>query len=314
MSFASHTKKELTSLDVSDCCAKSELSALIRMNGVVSLANRKFVVDVKTENAAIARRIYALIKQLYDLHVDWLVRRKMKLKKNNVYIARITEEASVILEDLKIMVGPFNFVHEVEPALIVNDCCKRAYLRGAFLAGGSINNPETSAYHLEIISIYEEHANSINSLMNSFELNSKVLERKKGFLCYIKESEKISDFLTVVGAHYALMHFEDARIMRDMRNNVNRITNCDNANINKTVSAAGRQVDNINLIDEKVGLDSLSEKLREVAVARIKNHDAPLKELCEIIGISKSGLNHRLKKIDALAEQLRAGISIDEMK
>lgn len=309
MSFASHTKKELTSLDVSDCCAKSELSALIRMNGVVSLANRKFVVDVKTENAAIARRIYALIKQIYDLHVDLLVRRKMKLKKNNVYIVRITEKANQILDELRIMGESFSFVNQIDETLIEKECCKRAYLRGAFLAGGSVNNPETSAYHLEVFSIYEEHCNSINDLMNLYGLSSKVLERKKGFICYIKESEKISDFLTVVEAHYALMHFEDARIMRDMRNNVNRITNCDNANINKTVSAAGRQVDNINLIDKELGLGSLPEKLREVAYARIQYHDAPLKELCEIVGISKSGLNHRLKKLDAIADGLRSGLS-----
>ncbi len=314
MSFASQTKKELTSLETDSCCGLAELSALIRMNGSVSFSNRKIVVDVQSENAAIARRIYSLLKEQFQVQVELLVRKKMKLKKNNVYIVRLMERSKEILEKLQIIEKDFSIVHEINEQLVTKDCCKRAYLRGAFLAGGSVNNPETSAYHLEIFSLYEEHNDSLHKLLEHFDLNSKTLERKKGYICYIKEAEKISEFLTVVEAYHALLHFEDVRIIRDLRNSANRLANCDNANINKIVHAAGRQVDNIKLIDAKLGLSALPDRLQEVARVRVEFPEAPLKELCELIQseqISKSGLNHRLRKIDEIADKLRAGIHVD---
>ncbi len=313
MSFASQTKKELTSLESNQCCQLAELSALIRMNGSVSFSNKSVVVDVQTENAAIARRIYTLLKSHFVIQVNLLVRKKMKLKKNNVYIVRIIEQAKEVLEKLRIMIDGFQFQHAIDKKLVKKECCKRAYLRGAFLAGGSVNNPETSAYHLEVFSLYEEHNNSLHQLMEHFDLKSKPLERKKGFICYIKEAEKVSEFLTVVEAYHALLHFEDVRIIRDLRNSANRLANCDNANINKIVSAAGRQVDNIRLIDEKIGIAALPERLREVARIRLENPETPLKELCDLMQsekISKSGLNHRFSKIDEIAEKLRLGISV----
>lgn len=150
VSFASETKKELTNLEVKDCCAKAELSALIRMNGSLAFSNRNLTVDVQTENAAIARRIYVLLKKSYNVTVELLVRKKMRLKKNNVYIVRLVEKARFLLEDLKILNEGFTFTHNISEELVKKKCCKRSYLRGAFLAGGSINNPETSSYHLEI--------------------------------------------------------------------------------------------------------------------------------------------------------------------
>lgn len=310
MSFASITKKELTQLETDDCCEKSELAALIRMNGSIFLTNMMMTVDVQTENAAIARRIYTLIKKVFQTNVELLVRKKMKLKKNNVYIVRITKDAKKILEDLKIVNETFAFTREISPQLIEEDCCKRAYLRGAFLAGGSVNHPETSSYHLEIFSLYEDHNRSLCELMNHYHLNAKMLERKKGFIVYLKEGEKISDFLKLIGATQALFKFEDVRIMKDMRNSVNRLVNCETANLNKTVGAAMRQVENIKYIEKKVGLDVLPDKLREIAELRLKHQDLTLKELGEIIPsgkVSKSGVNHRLRKIDDFANKLRAG-------
>ncbi|HYK71780.1 MAG TPA: DNA-binding protein WhiA, partial [Pseudoneobacillus sp.] len=195
MSFASETKKELTTLDIKDCCGKSELSALIRMNGSLSYSNRKLIVDIQTENAAIARRIYTLIKRNFEVPVELLVRKKMRLKKNNVYIVRLKDKAKEILEDLKILGEGFTFVHDISQELVKKKCCRRSYLRGAFLAGGSVNNPETSSYHLEVFSLYKEHNDSLCELMNTFGLNSKTLERKKGFITYLKEAEKITEFL-----------------------------------------------------------------------------------------------------------------------
>ena len=313
MSFASETKKELTNLEVKSCCAQAELSALIRMNGSLSFSNRKLTLDIQTENAAIARRIYTLIKKSYDAAVELLVRKKMRLKKNNVYIVRLVDKARSILEDLKILNEDFSFVRRISDDLIKKKCCKRSYLRGAFLAGGSINNPETSSYHVEIFSLYKEHNDSLCELMNIFHLNWKTLERKKGFITYLKEAEKITEFLSVIGAHNALLRFEDVRIVRDMRNSVNRLVNCETANLNKTIGAAIRQVENIRLIDEVVGLDTLPEKLREIARLRVDYQDVTLKELGEMVSggkISKSGINHRLRKIDEIAEKLRAGQSV----
>lgn len=310
MSFASETKKELTNLEINHCCVQSELSALIRMNGSMSFSNRKMIVDIQTENAAIARRIYTLIKKSYQVQVELLVRKKMRLKKNNVYIVRLSQQAREILEDLKILGEGFTFTHHISRELIKKKCCRRAYLRGAFLAGGSVNNPETSSYHLEIFSLYNEHNDSLCEVMNMFGLNGKTLERKKGYITYLKEAEKIIEFLNIIGAHNALLRFEDIRIVRDMRNSVNRLVNCETANLNKTIGASLRQVENIKLIDQTVGLHILPEKLREIAELRVSYQDVTLKELGEMVAggaISKSGINHRLRKIDEIAEKLRTG-------
>lgn len=310
MSFASETKKELTQVEAEDHCLKAEVSALIRMNGSLSFANKQLSLDVQTENAAIARRLYTIMKKLYPYTVELLVRKKMRLKKNNVYICRVREGARELLTDLEIISNDFQFHHSISRTLIKRNSQKRAYLRGAFLAGGSVNNPETSSYHLEIYSLYKEHGEALMDLMNEFHLNAKTIERKKGFVTYLKEAEKISDFLSIVGAHQAMMKFEDVRIVRDMRNSVNRIVNCETANLNKTIGAALRQVDNIRFIENTIGLDQLPEKLREIARLRVEYQDVTLKELGEMVStgvVSKSGVNHRLRKIDEIADALRRG-------
>ncbi|WP_409302657.1 DNA-binding protein WhiA [Peribacillus sp. SCS-155] len=318
MSFASETKKELTTLEEKECCGRAELCALIRMNGSLSFSNRKLVVDIQTENAAIARRIYTLIKSSYEVQVELLVRKKMKLKKNNVYIVRMSGGGQEVLNDLKILDGGFVIQHTISQDLVAKKCCKRAYLRGAFLAGGSVNNPETSSYHLEIFSLYKEHNDALCKLMNDgFNLKAKTLERKKGHITYLKEAEKIADFLSIIGAHSALLRFEDVRIVRDMRNSVNRLVNCETANLNKTIGASLRQVENIQYIEKTVGLSILPEKLREIAELRVAFQDVTLKELGEMVSggnISKSGINHRLRKLDEIAERLRAGESFSAQK
>lgn len=307
MSFAAQTKKELTLIEGDPCCERAELSSLIRMNGTVQLSSRKVVLDITTENAAIARRIYSLIKKQFAVHTELLVRKKMQLKKNNVYIVRIPNGVQEILKALRIVSEGFLFNDSIDEEIIRNPCCKRSYLRGAFLAGGSVNNPEGSSYHLEIATMYEGHCKALVELASGFNLNARCIERKKGFIFYIKEGEKIIELLNIIGAHQALFKFEDVRIMRDMRNSVNRIVNCETANLNKTIGAAVRQIDNIKFLQRTIGLENLPEKLREVAEIRLQHPDINLTEVGDLLRnkVSKSGVNHRLRKIDELAEKLR---------
>ncbi|MGX7328681.1 DNA-binding protein WhiA [Enterococcus bulliens] len=307
MSFAAEVKKELTGLEVHREHAKAELAALIRMNGSLSLANHQFILNVQTENAAIARRIYSLLKDHYDVKSELLVRRKMKLKKNNVYIVRLKQDTQRILTDLDIMDGMMFHTH-VSDEIMGNSQKMRSYLRGAFMASGSVNNPETSRYHLEIYSLYEEHNQDICEMLNFFQLNARTLERRNGYISYLKGAEQIADFFVVIGATNSMLKFEDVRIVRDMRNSVNRLVNCETANMNKTIDAASKQLQNISFIEDTVGLSALPEKLQEIAELRLENPEVSLKELGEMIpsgAISKSGINHRIRKINEFAERLR---------
>ena len=306
VSYASEVKQELTKLVVHPEHARVELSALLRMNGSLSLQNHHFVLTAQTENAAIARRIFYLIKQKYGIESELLVRKKMKLKKNNQYLVRLKYDTNRVLTDLDILDESGLSINTDVPEEVLNeDQRMRSYLRGAFLATGSVNNPETSRYHLEIYSLYEDHNEGIAQMMNYFHLNARTTKRRNGYIVYLKEAEKIADFLQLIGATNSMLKFEDIRIVRDMRNSVNRLVNCENANINKTVAAAERQIENIKHLQATVGLDSLPDKLREIAVLRLENPEVSLKELGEMVPsgpISKSGINHRLRKLNELAE------------
>jgi len=306
VSYASEVKQELTKLVVHPEHARVELSALLRMNGSLSLQNHHFVLTAQTENAAIARRIFSLIKQKYGMESELIVRKKMKLKKNNQYLVRLKHDTNKVLTDLDILDESGLSINTDVPEEVLNeDQRMRSYLRGAFLATGSVNNPETSRYHLEIYSLYETHNEGIAQMMNHFHLNARTTKRRNGYIVYLKEAEKIADFLQVIGATNSMLKFEDIRIVRDMRNSVNRLVNCENANINKTVAAAERQIENIKHLQATVGLDSLPDKLREIAVLRLENPEVTLQELGEMVpsgSISKSGINHRLRKLNELAE------------
>lgn len=307
MSYASEVKKELTGLQVHLDNAKAELMALIRMNGSLGIANRNMILNVQTESPAIARRIYSLLKRFYQVESEIVVRRKMKLKKNNQYVVRLRYHAQEILSDLGILEG-FQIKEKVPMALLKDDLMIRSYLRGAFLAGGSVNNPETSRYHLEIYSLYEEHNEMIAQMINRYHLNARTTARRSGYIVYLKEAEKIAEFLQLIGATNGMLKFENIRIVRDMRNSVNRLVNCENANMDKVANASNCQIENIRLIDSMVGLDSLPEKLRAIAETRLAHQEVSLKELGVLVPggpISKSGVNHRLRKLNAYAEELR---------
>ena len=316
MSYASQVKKELTNLEVHPEHARAELSALIRMNGSLSLAQHHFILNIQTENPAIARRIYSLLHQLYTVDSELVVRRKMKLQKNKQYIVRLRQHVQAILADLRIVQkDSFQIRTDISEDIWSSQQRARSYLRGAFLAGGSVNNPETSRYHLEIYTLYEDQNQGLVKLMNQFQLNARATQRRNGFIVYLKEAEKISDFLQIIGATASMLKFEDIRIVRDMRNSVNRLVNCENANINKTIKAAAKQVANIRYYQENFGLEKLPVKLKEIAELRLANPEVSLTELAQMVPggpISKSGINHRLRKLNTLNEQKRSTSEISD--
>lgn len=313
MSFSSSTKNELSRIPIEDnCCALAELAALARMNVTIKISrNNKIVLKFTTENAAIARRIFSLIKHIYDTSIEVLVRRNKQLKKNNNYLVVVNEDGipEKILEDVRFVTETtsyFNPNYAIPEDIVANRCCKRAYIRGAFLGGGSITNPEKT-YHLEFVTSSEEHAKDLSELINSFGLNSKIVLRKDNYVVYIKEGEQIVDILNIIGAHQALLKLEDIRVLKNVRNNINRLVNCETANLSKTIDASMRQIENIKLIEDTIGLKKLPHSLREIAELRLQYREASLKELGSMLNppVSKSGVNHRFRKIEKIAEDLR---------
>ena len=314
MSFSAQTKNELSRLPIEDrCCALAELSAMVRMNATIEISSDdKMKLKFVTENAAIARRTFTLLKILYDTCVEVMVRKNRQLKKNNSYVVYIRDSAFTekVLKEVgfKLDTSSNYFITEysVPDSLIENRCCRRAYLRGSFLGSGSISNPE-KAYHIEFVANTEEYALSLSEIINSFELNSKIIKRKDSFVIYIKEGEQLVDLLNIMGAHQALLKFEDIRVLKDVRNNINRLVNCETANLSKTIDASVRQVENIEYIRDRVGLDKLPKNLEEIALARLENRDASLKELGTKVNppVGKSGVNHRLRRIEDFAVSLR---------
>lgn len=314
MSFSSTTKNELSRIELKEnCCALAELAALVRMNGTIQIVGMKKInLKFTTENAAIARRIFSILKLIYDSDVEVMVRRNRQLKKNNNYHIVVNDKkiSSRILEDVGFInkdgSNLFNPKYKLPKKIISKRCCRRSYVRGAFLGGGSISNPEKT-YHLEFVTNNEEHAKDLSEIINSFDLNSKIVLRKDNFVVYIKEGEQIVDLLNIIGAHQALLKLEDIRVLKDVRNNINRIVNCETANLGKTIDASMRQIEQIQILKTKLGLNKLPGNLREIAEVRLDNPDASLKEIGEMLNppIGKSGVNHRFRKLEQLAEEIR---------
>lgn len=307
MSFAAQTKKELTAIVNEPCCTLAELQALVELNGKVRLVDGRRMLEVETENVSTARRIYTELRKAIGVHPEVSVRKKMRLKKNNVYSVRLLQGVDQALTGLSLVAeadGSIRLIHSIPN----KTCCRRAYLRGAFLAAGSVNDPGSNSYHLEMTVQSILQAQRIQDLTAEYELRPKVIPRKNGFVVYLKEGEKIVEFLSVIGAHQALLRFEDVRILKGMRNQVNRLVNCETANMNKTIGAAVRQLDVIQTIDERMGLHNLPDHLREVAEMRRRFPDANLQELVDRMQnrVTKSGLNHRLKKLEQIADNLRS--------
>lgn len=313
MTYSARVKNEISKIIMEDkCCKLAELSALIKMTGTVQIHGRNNIgIKLSTENASIARMIFTLIKEIFDINTKVTVRRNKQLKKNNNYTLYIDTQtgAEEILLETGIMTKTEEGIkinYKLPHKLVKKACCKKAYLRGVFLGGGSISDPEKT-YHLELVTNNSEYAESIKKLINSYELNAKVVDRKGNFVVYLKEGEQIVDYLNIIGAHKALLGLENVRIYKEMRNNVNRIVNCETANLSKIVNASMRQIKNIELIKERIDFDNIPENLAEVAELRLKYPDSSLKELGEMMNppIGKSGVNHRLRKLDEIAEKIK---------
>ena len=299
MSFTSVVKNELSKLELDKIEAITELSAILRNNAKYDKS-----IKISTENASVARHIFKLFKDLYDVSFKVTVRQGYNYNKNYIYILETSCNLDIIKDlDLENSI-PSDFI-------IGDDTLKRAYIRGLFIASGSINDPKKSRYHLEIIVDSMVYANFINDLLNSYDLNSKVIRRDNRYMIYIKEAEKIGDFLRMVGAINALLYYEDIRIYRDHKNMTNRINNCEQANVDKIIMTANNQVNDIELIRDKAGLELLDDKCYLAANYRLKYREVSLTELSEImtietgVSITKSGLHHRFNKIKELANKLR---------
>ncbi|HYE81493.1 MAG TPA: DNA-binding protein WhiA [Clostridia bacterium] len=313
MTFSSITKNEISKIVVTNkCCQLALLSALIKMTGTVQIHGvNKIGVRLSTENASIARMLFSLLKSCYEINTRVVVRKNKHLKKNNNYTLYIDSDMGS-LEILK-MTGilqdsekGLKLNYKLPHQLIKKACCKKVYLRGVFLGGGSISDPEKT-YHLELVTNNEDFAEDIKELLNHYELGAKVVARKGNHVVYIKEGEHIVKFLNIIGAHNALLSLENVRIYKEMRNNVNRIVNCETANLDKTLNASLRQIENIIYIKDAMGLDKLPAGLAEIAELRLEYKEASLKELGEMMSpqVGKSGVNHRLRKLDQIAENLR---------
>ncbi len=313
MSFSMETKNELSRLIPENyCCQLAELSALIRMSGTIQLAGfQKVNVRIATENAAIARKIIKLLKACFGAHTELMVRKNRVLKKNNNYMMVINSSAGAndILQTLGILRKEdeqFSIDYSIPTELLEKRCCKRAYLRGAFLGSGSVSAPEKT-YHLELVTSSEEHSEDLKNLINEFDLGAKIVQRKNSYVVYLKEGDQIVDLLNIIGAHNALLNLENIRIVKQVRNNVNRIVNCETANLSKIVNASVRQNENIEYIERTHGFKILPDGLREIAELRLEFKEASLKELGQMLTppVGKSGVNHRLRKIDKIAEKIK---------
>ena len=308
MTFSGKIKQTISTLEESKLEQISELSGLFITNADIKL----YSIKVQTENINVANRIFKIVKNIYGVTSNIMIKKNYNFKKNELYIIEIKKDVPKILKDLGLLNEQgFELLKIPNEFIVADDELKKAFLRGAFLISGSVNDPKTSRYHLEIIINELNFANYLCGLLNDYNLNAKVHRRKKGYMIYIKESEKISEFLTMLKAFDEVLYFEDIRTYREKVNMSNRINNCEQANVEKSMKTAQSQINDINYLKEIDAYDLLDEKVRETAKYRVKYPESSLIELSEIISVetntkvTKSCVNHRLRKIKELADRSR---------
>lgn len=321
MSFSGNVKDELShQMSVARHCKIAEIAAIISLCGRIQISvEDEYTIKIHTETIAVARKYFTLLKSTFQISCEVSVRQNSYLKKNKTYMVAVREheDSLRVLRAAKLMNAQGEILEDlsIQSNLVVQQtCCKRAFIRGAFLAAGSISAPE-KFYHFEIVCATLPKAEQLRTIMKTFEIEAKIILRKKYYVLYIKEGSQIVDVLNVMEAHQALMELENVRILKEMRNSVNRKVNCETANINKTVSAAGKQMEDIIYIRDTIGFSGLAGGLEEIARLRMENPEATLKELGEMLHppVGKSGVNHRLRKIGEIAQQMREERADDGM-
>lgn len=307
MSFTTEIKNEICSNNFSKLENICMLSAFVRNNASYNNEN----IIILSENPKVVRKIFTIFKDLYDINPVIVQGKSNNFNKKSYYNIIIHERIDLILKDLMVFDEDGKYLSVPKSYFLDGEDLKRAYLRGLFLAKGSVNDPKKSRYHLEFLIDNKLEAYLIVDILKEFDISAKVIVRDKGYMTYVKEAEKIGDFLRIVSANNAILYYEDIRIYRDHKNMTNRLNNCEQANVDKIISASEKQIEDINLIEEKIGLDAISEKIKDVIIYRKKYPEVSLSELSYIISketdqdISKSGLNHRFRKIHELADKLR---------
>ena len=306
MSYTIEIKKEISEIKVTNSEMIAELSGFIRNNAYLS----NNTLYLTTENEFTIERLTSFFKKLYEVELKVEVKDNLNFNKKNLYLLSTNTKVDFILEDIGYYDNNNKYL-ETPPTYIVGANEEiRAYLRGTFLCTGSINNPKTSRYHMELLISKPNEAVFIQKLLNIFDLNAKILNREKGYMIYIKEAEKISDYIRILGANRAVLFFENARIYREKKNQTNRLNNCEQANMDKVFLTAEKQLDQIRIIEESDSCELLDDRTKQAFDYRKKYPESSLKELSEIItletgkSITKSGLNHRFRKIKELADQL----------
>ncbi|AGU72800.1 DNA-binding protein WhiA [Streptococcus constellatus subsp. pharyngis] len=303
MSFTIKVKEELIGLGKEE---KTELSAIIKMSGSLGISSQGLTLSVITENAKIARHIYELLATFYQVKSDIRHHQKTNLRKNRVYTVFLDTNVEQILADLHLADSFFGIEAGIDQVILSDDEASRAYLRGAFLSSGSMRDPESGKYQLEILSVYSDHAEDLAALMRKFLLDAKTIERKKGSVTYLQRAEDIMDFLIVIGAMKAMTEFESLKLVREARNDLNRTNNVETANIARTVTASMKTIHNISKIIDTIGLEDLPVDLQEVAYLRVNHPDYSIQQLADSLSkpLTKSGVNHRLRKINKIANEL----------
>lgn len=305
MSFSATAKAEVCRMNTGkECCELAELSALIHTAGSISISGGAFSLRVDTENAAVARRVFALIKSLYGVQAGTQMHTN-QLKHNHIYSLSVDKAtARMMAIDTRIL-GDEGLQFGSDASFLTSRCCRIAFVRGAFLGGGSITNPE-KRYHMEFVCGQKEFAQGLLNIIVELGVSAKMILRGKSHVVYIKEGDAIVTLLTMMGAHTSILNIENIRILKSVRNNVNRKVNCETGNLSKTVNASVRQQESIEYIRAHMGLDKLSPALRQVAEARMSYPEATLEELAALLGAeSKSGINHKLRKLNSIAEHLK---------
>ena len=313
MSFSSSVKDELSrQMPGARHCQIAETAAILSLCGRVKIsASDHFWIEIHTENVAVARKYFTLLKKTFNIRTDVSIRSGINPGRSRTYIVAVREheEALKVLQAVKLInypPPPPEDLSLIRNVVLQNACCRRAFIRGAFLAAGSISAPE-KFYHFEIVCPTEPKAEQLKNIIATFDIEAKIVPRKKYYVVYIKEGSQIVDILNVMEAPVSLMELENIRIVKEMRGSVNRQVNCETANINKTVSAAVKQIEDIRFIQSVAGLSGLPESLQEMARIRLERPEATLKELGEALEppVGKSGVNHRLRKLSLVAEELR---------